>query len=244
NYERKMERAGRTEIEHIRRPNPERTQKLVADLAQIEQQSWLVKSARGKTRFTSPVAQRFWTRLIDEALSPQDRFDAWIIRFNDRPVSFCLTLTALPARYVIANQYDDAVADYRTGSTLYRHMIEEGMARGVRTFDFGDGGIEYKKLWGAEYVDAVDTLLVAPHPLTSRLLPLAHAARQWVKSRRTSTPDPHATAPSAAAPVTQIESTSYDVEETLLSSANDILDTCHARHADSPNGVGNSVTQA
>ncbi|MFN0197618.1 MAG: GNAT family N-acetyltransferase [Planctomycetaceae bacterium] len=183
-YERKMSQAGRVEIAHIRCPDAEQAHNMIADLARIEQQSWLVKSARGRTRFSTDVAQSFWKRLIGEALTPNDQFDAWIIRFDDRPVSFGVTLTSQTTRYVIANQYDEAVSEFRTGSTLYRYMIEEGIQRGVRTFDFGDGGIEYKKYWGAEYVDNVETFLVAPHWATSQLLPWAGSAMQWLKNRR------------------------------------------------------------
>ncbi|MDA0834756.1 MAG: GNAT family N-acetyltransferase [Planctomycetota bacterium] len=238
NYERRMNREGRTEIEHLRRPNREQTKKLIDDLSHIEQHSWLMTSKRGKTRFTKPVAQRFWSRLIDDVLSPQDQIDAWVIHFDGRPVSFCLTLTSLPARYVIANQFDEQVAEYRTGSTLYRMMVEEGIERGVRTFDFGDGGIEYKKLWGAEYVDTVDTLLVASHPLTSRILPLAYSARQWLQSRRslksyggiaseTIKPQPNAlTASTFGTESTELSRPT--IEDSLLESANELIELCHS----------------
>ncbi len=224
-YERKMSQAGRVEIAHFHRPDAEQTREMIFDLAQVEQQSWLVKSARGRTRFSSEVAQRFWTRLIGEALTPNDQFDAWVIRFNDRPVSFCVTLTSQSTRYVIANQYDEAVSEYRTGSTLYRYMIEEGIGRGVRTFDFGDGGIEYKKYWGAEYVDTVETFLVAPHWLSSRILPWAGSAVQWLKNRRKE---------SAATEVAEVvderagnspsdEKRSQPIEAEMLSTANSLL---------------------
>ena len=99
-------------------------------------------------QFSNPELYHFWQELTLRHLSPKDHLDCWIMYFNRRPVSFCFTLTDQVNRYVIANNYDENVAQYSTGSVLYWHMIRDGIERGVRRFEFADGHLHYKQRWG------------------------------------------------------------------------------------------------
>jgi hypothetical protein len=160
-YENKLERDYQLEVRHDRNPSPEETGELLAALAQVEQRSWLVNDPRGRPRFIAPTNQRFWCELIQQSLVPNGQLDCWLMRANGQPMSFVFALTSGTTRYVIANNYDETFAAYRTGSVLYRRMFEEGYSRGVTRYDFGTNELHYKKRWGAQYADRIDTFRVS-----------------------------------------------------------------------------------
>ncbi len=165
-YTGKLEKDYQLEIQHYRNPTLAETSDMLAALGQVEQRSWLVNDPRGRPRFIALTDQRFWTELIQQSLAPNGHLDCWLMRANGRPISFVFALTSGTTRYVIANSYDAAFAAYRTGSVLYRRMFEEGYSRGVTRYDFGTNELHYKKRWGAEYTDQVDTFRVS----TGRLI--------------------------------------------------------------------------
>ncbi|GAB4515072.1 MAG: hypothetical protein Tsb0020_33680 [Haliangiales bacterium] len=166
-YENRLGRAGKLDIVHVRRPSADETERLIADLGAIERRSWLGQSEDGYLRFAPALNAAMWRRLIVDALSPADQIDAWVLYLDGAPVSFCFTLTDGDVRYVIANNYDQAVRTHRTGSTLYRRMMRDGIERGVTQFDFGGSEIHYKSRWGASYQDASQTMLLVPNTLVS-----------------------------------------------------------------------------
>jgi hypothetical protein len=180
-YERRTEKAGRMEIRHFRQPSEADAEALYEALDTIEAASWMATRSDAVARFTNPDLRHFWTRLTCEYLAPNDLTDSWVMYLDDRPVSFCFTLTSGTVRFVVANNYDQAVSDHRTGSTLYRYMLQEGFDRGIRRFEFGDGNINYKSLWGAAYGDSCDTYAVVPNRLLS---PLAKATTRMMSLTR------------------------------------------------------------
>jgi CelD/BcsL family acetyltransferase involved in cellulose biosynthesis len=179
-YDRKLNREFATELRHYRRPSEAESQELFAALAQVEQQSWLIKDARGKPRFVTSIQQTFWNRLTREFLSPNDSVDCWLLFANGQPISFVLALTAGGTRYVLANSYVEAFNQYRTGSILYRQMFEEGYTRGVTRYDFGTNELHYKQFWGAEYKDHVETFTVGRNQWIGCALKAAATLKSWM----------------------------------------------------------------
>ena len=51
---------------------------------------------------------------------------------------------------------------------LYREMIRDGIERGVRRFEFGDGHLHFKARWGAAVDDCRQTFAVVPNRLLGR----------------------------------------------------------------------------
>lgn len=192
-YERRTGRDGEMKIEHIRQPSPEQTRRMIDDLGEIERRSWLADAENGRMRFATDAGRALWAGLIDQVLSPYDQVDCWVMSLDGRPVSFCFTLTILPVRYVLANNYDETVKSHRTGSTLYRHMMEDGIHRGVRRFDFGSGELHYKSLWGATYQGSLDSYVVVPNGLVGKLAKAAWAVKQRIRPTRYS--ESHSEAP-------------------------------------------------
>lgn len=172
-YERRASRAGDVNIIHYRHPSEEQTPLIIRDLAMIESQSWLMRS--GDPRFIGEPSQSLWIKLATDHLIPSDYFDCWIMYVDGKPVSFCLALTIGSCRHVLANNFNESYKDHRTGSTLYRHMMEEGFKRGVRTVDFGHGDLHYKAYWGAEVEGGWATYLAFPGSLAGRVVRLLFA---------------------------------------------------------------------
>jgi CelD/BcsL family acetyltransferase involved in cellulose biosynthesis len=181
-YEKKVKQAGVMTIDHVRQPTADETARIIDDLGRIERHSWLATKDKGHMRFACDPGRTFWQRLIDSSLSPNDQVDCWIMRLDGQPVSFCFTLTSGPARYVVANQYDETVKKFGTGKTLYRHMMKDGINRGIRRFDFGDNELHYKKDWGASYQDCLDSYIAIPNRVLGRCMRKAWSFRQWLQS--------------------------------------------------------------
>ncbi len=171
-YERKMQKAGDVEIRHFRQPSTVETAHMLDDLATIERNSWLVNDPDGKPRFIDGHAQAMWTQLIGQQLTPNDQLDCWIQYLDNKPVSFVFSLTTATTRYVLANNYDERVQDFRTGSILYRKMMQDGIERGIFRYDFGAGNLHYKKYWGAEYNETLETYVVFPNRTVGRAVQL------------------------------------------------------------------------
>jgi CelD/BcsL family acetyltransferase involved in cellulose biosynthesis len=185
-YERRMARAGHVTIQHYRQPSANETATLFAALNTIESASWMSTRGAAVPRFSNPSLSNFWTQLTLGHLAPNDHIDCWVMSFNDHPVSFCFTLTNGSTRYVIANNYDDTVKDHRTGSTLYWNMIQDGIERGVRRFEFGDGDLHYKSLWGAEVESSRETYFAFPNGLVGYAASAAFRLKGWIDSRKPS----------------------------------------------------------
>jgi CelD/BcsL family acetyltransferase involved in cellulose biosynthesis len=156
-YERRTARAGDMEVVHTRAPSTDEAALLFERLASIESRSWLAND--GDPRFIGPHAQKLWRDLTRKVLTPNDNLDCWTMLIHGRPVSFCLTLTTGSCRFVIANNYDESCGEHRTGSTLYRYMLEDACRRGIRQVDFGPGQLHYKKYWGAKARGRMRTFL-------------------------------------------------------------------------------------
>jgi hypothetical protein len=182
-YERRTARAGDMRIVHTRKPSPDEAATLFEQLAAIESRSWLTK--RGTPRFIGSNAQVLWNELTTRVLTPNDNLDCWTMFLDGRPVSFCLTLTAGTCRYVIANNYDERCRDHRTGSTLYRYMLEEAFERRVRRVDFGRGEMHYKGYWGAIEHGRSRTLLAFRKNIVGHGARLAFAVAQCIFGDRT-----------------------------------------------------------
>lgn len=179
NFEHKLLRECSLEIKHIRRPTADQSHSLLAELASIEQRSWLSTDPNGRPRFVSPTDQEFWHLLTTEVLVPNDYLDCWLMRADGQAISFVWALTIAKTRYVIANSYDEAFASFRTGSILYRHMFQEGYERGVTRYDFGTNELHYKRQWGARAVDHVESFVVSVNRVIAACWSTTVKVKSW-----------------------------------------------------------------
>jgi hypothetical protein len=159
-YERRFRKSADIEIEHFHQPAPDAIAKLITELGTVESCSWLVKAENSHPRFMPGTGDQLWQQAIESTLAPADHFDCWVMRADGQPVSFAFTLTSGETRFFIANNYDETVAVHCTGSILYQLVVEDAIARGLTTLDFGSDEIHYKQRWGATYTDNITTLFV------------------------------------------------------------------------------------
>ena len=81
-------------------------------------------------------------------------------------------------------------------------MIQDGIERGVRRFEFGDGDLHYKTLWGAGVEGCRRTYLAVPNRLVGCAASAAHRVRQWVTSTNAQAEEVAATEVADRSPVT------------------------------------------
>lgn len=166
-YGRKLQNQGKIRISHSTEFCSLEIERLLNDLKTVEQNSWLVKNSTGLPRFISETDQAFWKLVLASSCVPRHQLDVWVLYFDEKPISFCLTISCGNARHIIANQYDEEFREYMTGSILYLEMMTQGIQQGIKHFDFGDGGIEYKSKWGAIESDLKSTPYITSNKFLS-----------------------------------------------------------------------------
>lgn len=140
------------------------------DLARIEENSWVgTRTDRSGAKFLNPDMLAHWQRaVVDPVIA--DILSASILYVGDRPVAFSLDLIAGRLQYGIASSYDDAFARYSPGQIVTVHAIDDSLARGVRTIDWGAGDSGYKQEIGARPGEAIDDLLIVRSPALAATL--------------------------------------------------------------------------
>src|SRR5262249_28602512 len=119
----------------------------LADLAQIEKSSWLAKK-NGDYRFVGPQLEKMWSAFLG-CEAGRRHAHAQVLYMKDEPVSFTFAVTTDDEVYVLANQYDEKVKTFSTGSILYRSLFRDAIAAGVKVVNLGGGNAGYKARWGA-----------------------------------------------------------------------------------------------
>ena len=113
-YHRRMAKLGKVEIKKFSACTPEMWTSVIADLAIIESKSW-VNTRGGELKFHDIENKKFWLAAL------QDRFlsdvsCAWILYYNDDPVSFSFNFDIEKTKYILIGNYDPCVKKHRTGS--------------------------------------------------------------------------------------------------------------------------------
>jgi len=117
------------------------------ELAKVETRSWLPTKG-GQLKFEGVDNQKFWTRLATEAQVELERV-VWNMRCNGKAVAFSAHLETDRNIYIIANSYDEEWKSHSPGSLLTLEVLQDGVKRGKRLVDWGQGDSGYKGRWGA-----------------------------------------------------------------------------------------------
>lgn len=142
------------------------------DLARIEELSWVgTRTDRSGAKFINPDMLAHWQRaVVDPEIA--DMLAASILYVGDRPVAFSLDLITGALQYGIASSYDEAFAACSPGQIVTVHAIDDSIARGVRSIDWGAGDSGYKQQIGARPGEAIlDFLIVRSPALAATLRP-------------------------------------------------------------------------
>jgi len=178
-YWNKLNRQGRAELKFVSGVSQDDWVKIFEGLAHVESKAWI--ASRGEPRFAGERNQKFWNHLVSDPWMRQ-AIHVWLIYLDDKPVSFTLTIDSKDVRYVIANSYDEKVADFRTGSKLYAEMILEGIENGIELINFGMGDAGYKSQWKAVGSSRLIDIVAFPRTLPGRTAYFAALAQGWIKA--------------------------------------------------------------
>ena len=167
-YERKMKKDGNFDICHSTSVSRHDWGSILADLESIEQQSWL-KVEGGDFRFSGRKNKEFWF----DVLSSHDTsyvVNVWILYFNGEPGSFCFTLDSGHIRYILANNYDEHLKKYSTGTILYKYVFMDAINKSMRTVNIGLGNSGYKSRWGASQGETLVDWFASPPGMVGKLV--------------------------------------------------------------------------
>ncbi len=120
---------------------------VISDCSGIESRSWLIKTSDGKARIYKK--EKFWNRLLKDKHA-SDRTTVWVMYFDEKPISYNLTIDSGGYRYGVSSQYDLEYRSYSVGLSIYSHVIEDAIQMGIKIFNMGDGDSGFKSRWGAE----------------------------------------------------------------------------------------------
>lgn len=182
-YERKMQRDGSVEHRLFNAASLAEWDEAIGALGTIEERSWM-SSRGGDMRFSGAENVRFWRTLLADSEASRAAH-AFVLYFEGSPVSFVFALDSGGTRFVLANQYDEAVQAYRTGSLLYRRLILDAIEKGRTLFHLGRGDSGYKALWGAQPTRAMRDYVACRPTVSGRALFAALTVRQAVSQLRT-----------------------------------------------------------
>jgi CelD/BcsL family acetyltransferase involved in cellulose biosynthesis len=183
-YERRLRREGGMVIRHYRNPSEDDLHRLLIDCRAVEGRSWLSESRNPQWRFSNELDFCFWKEAVARGLPPGGRFDTWIMDFDGKPISYCVTLTSGGVRYMIANQYDSSYDKYSSGSVLYMHALQDAYRGGVQAVDFGEGDLHYKKRWGGAYVGERSEIIAFPRGFRGRTLSGLYGLSKTLRAKK------------------------------------------------------------
>jgi hypothetical protein len=124
------------------------TSEIIEKAALIEEKSW-VTAKQGDTKLLGSENRRFWQQVID---SPQPGAEVvlWVLTIAGQPAAFSFHVETERTLFIIANGYDESLAQYSFGSILTHQVMSDAISRGRRLLDWGSGDSGYKQKWGAK----------------------------------------------------------------------------------------------
>lgn len=132
------------------------------DLAAIEAASWVgTKTDHSGAKFINPANLKHWRlAAADPVIAAQMR--ATILYVGSRPIAFSFDLEAGGVMYGIASSYTEDMAPFSPGQIITTRLIDDAIARGVQTIDWGSGDNGYKRALGAVAGPQIIDLMLVP----------------------------------------------------------------------------------
>ena len=101
-------------------------------------------------------------RLRLALLAGKGRLRAYVLRIGDRPYAFWMGTIYNGIFYPDFTSYDPALRKYELGTIVFMRMIEDLVADGIKTVDFGFGDAFYKERFGDQSWKEVSLYIFAP----------------------------------------------------------------------------------
>ncbi len=143
----RLQELGEVTIEKFNNCSSYKWAQIIDDCSEIESQSWLFGDADGKTRIKGK--ETFWKSYLENS-DAQKRVSIWMVRLDDRPISYTLAIDSGLSRYSISGQYNAEFKKYGIGLFADYEMLQDAILSGIKTVNLGDGDAAYKDRWGAK----------------------------------------------------------------------------------------------
>ncbi len=146
------------EIRYLRLREPEdfdhgRLEAALVDIETVFRASWQYYEIATQADYCPETVWRFHQKIIRE-FAFRGLADLNLLYVDGRPVSFDWNVRHEKSVYLVFGCYDQAFADYSTGTILTVDQFQDGHARGDRIYEFGGEFLRYKKIWTNDSVHA------------------------------------------------------------------------------------------
>lgn len=162
---RKLEAAGRLEVEH--REGSLVDGEVLDRIAKLQARSWL--SRRGQLSLNTP-----YVRDLIPALAAEGRAEVYLMTLDGRDMAYLLSYRQGGDNVAVFTGFDEDLAHLSPGKALWNCVVQTMLDRGDRSLDFQFGDAEYKRFWANRSQEAREVVV------WRGLLPGLHA---WFPAR-------------------------------------------------------------
>lgn len=119
---------------------------LLSRAAFIEEASWVAQQD-GEVKLAGAANKKYWSLFVQKPSA----FEVvlWMLSCGDKDIAFSLHVENSGTICILANGYDPSWKAFSPGSLLSLDIFHDGVARGRRLVDWGQGDSGYKQRWGA-----------------------------------------------------------------------------------------------
>lgn len=173
---RQLERLGTLSVERV--TDERRAAECLEEGFALEQRGW--KGQQGTAIVQDRRARAFYIQMALEA-ARHGHLALFFLRLDGRPIAFHFGLVHRGIYYVPKLAYDESLVGCSPGLVLIEEAIRDGIARGLRGYDFLGGEAEWKHKWSST-VRPHHWLFVFPDTAAGRAL---HRAKfDWLPAAR------------------------------------------------------------
>jgi len=122
----------------------ENIDKVIETAAFVDEKSH--KYSEGKALFTNPITREF-LRDASEVFSRKKWLDFSTLELNDVPVAYQYDFRYKGKSFGYSGSFDQTYASFSPGIGIMYRIIQDSIDLGIKEFDLGQGGHEYKKRW-------------------------------------------------------------------------------------------------
>jgi hypothetical protein len=171
-YERRLAKRGDVKFETIDSESPLAIQKFLARAGEVEKRSWVAGDQRGDLKIAPRESMAFWSEILgDPGVARLCKLS--LLSAGNQDLAFQLGLEFSGTKIIIANGYDESMAEFNPGSVAIWKDIDGAMERGIVRIDYGVGDGGYKQRLGfksgSELVDVLASCIAVPNLLSRRI---------------------------------------------------------------------------
>lgn len=141
---RQLEKLGTLSVERVTRGDA-LAERLEEGFA-LEARGW--KGLSGSAMSQSPKTRAFYRAIAEEA-AQRGHLSLFFLRLDGAPIAFHFGLVYDRVYYVPKLAYDEALTRCSPGLVLLEEVIKDGIARGLRGYDFLGDEAEWKNKWSS-----------------------------------------------------------------------------------------------